>query len=277
MRYNIFIIILCLTFSMVGQNNSGRFVKLGHQTMIDRSFMECVYEHFVYDPIADKSQCEDWILEIGHKASRYGYYNKYQLDSLFAVDYPKGVTMHDFDQATKRLGRPRTTESFKSFGENKFSHYESIFMDQYCYEESIPVINWHLIADETEEVCGYQCKKAVAEFRGRTWTAWYAEAIQIDNGPWKFGGLPGLILKVEDSKKEHIFEAIQIRKSNKKIFAKVSSSEIKTDRKSFNRMMREFCMDAGSFLAGNPLAPTTVDGKSAVKKRRLFYNPIELD
>lgn len=54
-------------------------------------------------------------------------------------------------------------------------------------------------------------------------------------------------------------------------------SEIKTDRKSFNRMMREFCMDAGSFLAGNPLAPTTVDGKSAVKKRRLFFNPIELD
>lgn len=276
MRYNIFIIILCLTFSMVGQNNSGRFVKLGHQTMIDRSFMECVYEHFVYDPIADKSQCEDWILEIGHKASRYGYYNKYQLDSLFAVDYPKGVTMHDFDQATKRFGRPRTTESFKSFGENKFSHYESILMDQYCYEESIPVINWHLIADETEEVCGYQCKKAVAEFRGRTWTAWYCEDISVNNGPWIFGGLSGLIMKLEDSNKEHSFEAVQIRKGNKEFGKKSRSSLIKVDRKQFREVESEYRTNTKSFLSANPQAPKANDG-SAIPNRRLFFNPIELD
>lgn len=164
------------------------------------------------------------------------------------------------------------------FGDKqKLEVHDRIAMDSYAYEENVPTIEWRFLSDVAEEVCGYQCKKAVAEFRGRTWTAWYAEAIQIDNGPWKFGGLPGLILKVEDSKKEHVFEAIQIRNSHNNMHIDASSSEFKTDRKSFNRMMREFCMDAGSFLAGNPLAPTTVDGKSAVKKRRLFFNPIELD
>lgn len=34
---------------------------------------------------------------------------------------------------------------------------------------------------------------ATTQFRGLTYTAWFALDIPINEGPWKFHGLPGLI------------------------------------------------------------------------------------
>ena len=48
-------------------------------------------------------------------------------------------------------------------------------------------------------------------FRGRDYRALFTMNIPLSVGPWKFGGLPGLILKVEDAKQDYIFRAIGIR------------------------------------------------------------------
>lgn len=150
-------------------------------------------------------------------------------------------------------------------------------MDWYYYEEPIPQIEWNLVAG-TDEICGHECKKATTTFRGRNWTAWYTEEIPIDNGPWKFGCLPGLILKVEDDRKEHVFEAMQLRKSSREFGNFIHSFIITTDRQKFNKMMRDYKWDAGSFISNSSNMPTALDGTPAIKKNtRLFYNPIELD
>lgn len=63
---------------------------------------------------------------------------------------------------------------------------------------------WELI-NEKKEINGYQCYKAVANFRGRKWEAWYSPDIPINYGPWKFWGLPGLIFEVTDVDKIYNF------------------------------------------------------------------------
>ena len=239
--------------------------------------MECIYEHSTYDPFFDETRIADWILEIGHKASRYGNYNKYLLDSIFVADYNGKPTLDEFDKVSDKVGTCSLTETLKIFNEDKLNHYEDIFGDNYVYTEELPEFDWK-ISNETDEICGYRCRRATAEFRGRTWDAWYAEEIQISNGPLKFGGLPGLILKIEDEKKEHIFEAIQLRKSNKDFGYRLKSYRIPTDRKTFNKMMHDFRSDVSSFIVNSPLAPKNPDGTPAVlSKRRLFYNPVEID
>lgn len=64
---------------------------------------------------------------------------------------------------------------------------------------------WELHPDESKQIAGYEVRKATTHFRGRNYTAWYAPKIPIPAGPWKLGGLPGLILEAYDDVEEVIF------------------------------------------------------------------------
>ena len=63
--------------------------------------------------------------------------------------------------------------------------------------EKKPVMNWK-ITKESQKILGYACYKATTKFRGRDYIAWFTPDIPYNFGPWKLGGLPGLILKVEN-------------------------------------------------------------------------------
>ncbi len=82
-------------------------------------------------------------------------------------------------------------------------------------EEPITPVPWKIIGD-TCTILGYHCTKAEAIYKGRLWTAWYTEDIPIDQGPWQLGGLPGMILKACDSRKQWMFSAIKLEQVNGK-------------------------------------------------------------
>lgn len=84
----------------------------------------------------------------------------------------------------------------KKLYENLFERYA--LKTYYSVSEKIPEMNWKLYNEE-KKISNYNCKKAETSFRGRNYVVWYTEEIPISSGPWKFNGLPGLILSVEDS------------------------------------------------------------------------------
>ena len=75
----------------------------------------------------------------------------------------------------------------------------NILHTEYEYSEPLPTMNWIIIPDAIKEVCGYPCYGARVHFRGRDYTAWYCLDLPFNAGPWKFSGLPGLIMAVEES------------------------------------------------------------------------------
>lgn len=79
----------------------------------------------------------------------------------------------------------------------------------YIIGEKTPIIKWKL-SNETKIIKDYQCYKAFCEFRGRKYTAWYTLDIPTFFGPFKFHGLPGLILEIVDDRKEVSFIAKKI-------------------------------------------------------------------
>jgi len=81
----------------------------------------------------------------------------------------------------------------------------------YAYEEDVADIDWTLTAD-TATINGFLCQKASLNYGGRTWFAWFTDQIPISDGPYKFSGLPGLIIKVHDQKKHWVFNMSSISK-----------------------------------------------------------------
>ncbi len=86
------------------------------------------------------------------------------------------------------------------------------------YTENLPLFKWD-IGTETATVCGYECIKATCHWRGRDFTAWFTPDIPVQYGPWKFGGLPGLIMKVSDNEGIYSFEAVAVENGSFPIFA----------------------------------------------------------
>ncbi|MCJ7932734.1 MAG: GLPGLI family protein [Chryseobacterium sp.] len=63
-----------------------------------------------------------------------------------------------------------------------------------------------------EDIQGYKCKKATGKAGKRMYIAWFTYEIPINDGPYKFKGLPGLVLKVYDENKFFNFELLSITK-----------------------------------------------------------------
>ena len=61
-------------------------------------------------------------------------------------------------------------------------------------------LNWKILP-ETIVITNLNCQKAEVEYGGRQWIAWFTSEIPISDGPYKFRGLPGLIIEVFDDKK----------------------------------------------------------------------------
>lgn len=104
----------------------------------------------------------------------------------------------------------------KSSDANTITYYDNAGLDKYFYQESVDPWEW-VIGDSVKEVLGYECFEATTDFHGRHWTAWFTPEIPLLNGPWKFDGLPGLILEAESEGGEYRFVATGLQQSDKPI------------------------------------------------------------
>ncbi|PNW30228.1 GLPGLI family protein [Formosa algae] len=91
---------------------------------------------------------------------------------------------------------------------------ESVDSEIYLIFEKLPKISWDISFKDQDTILGQLCNKAVGEFRGRRYIAWFAMDIPVRYGPWKLQGLPGLILKVKDTASKVDFLAISLNVEN---------------------------------------------------------------
>ena len=106
---------------------------------------------------------------------------------------------------------------------------------QYRYTEQWPSMQWTL-KDEKQTICGYQCQKATCHWRGRDYVAWFTSAIPLKSGPWKFGGLPGLIMKIYDTKHLYTWEAVSVENGSFPIYQLDERRFKDSDRKKVLKM-----------------------------------------
>lgn len=166
-----------------------------------------IYEYrFVEDSTAkDQYKTEVMYLDIARKGSKFFSREKYISDSIMEEKIKKGS--HDFSKI--KFGMvPYTVE--KSYPDYKIILYNRLDTDEYKVTEDRK-LNWKILPDK-EKIGEFNAQKAVADFAGRQWVAWFATDIPIQDGPYKFYGLPGLIIKVKDRTYSHSFLLKGIKK-----------------------------------------------------------------
>ena len=135
------------------------------------------------------------------------------------------------------------------------------------YTEPWPLMQWTL-ADEQQTILGHRCQKATCRFRGRDFVAWFAADVPIKGGPWKFGGLPGCILKVYDVQKIYVWEAVAIERGTYKITQYPDKLYPKSTRKSVWQRQIKYNED---YL--NAIGWTSLEGRPTPKK--IHFEPLE--
>lgn len=76
-------------------------------------------------------------------------------------------------------------------------YFNEIFYNTHLFVKDKFKLNWKL-EDETKKINAFLCSKATVNFRGRDYIVWFTNEINTPFGPWKLGGLSGLILEVSD-------------------------------------------------------------------------------
>ncbi|WP_411897566.1 GLPGLI family protein [Elizabethkingia occulta] len=155
---------------------------------------------------------------------------------------------------------------------------------------TIPIkenLQWKILPDK-DKVGELVVQKATANYGGRNWKAWFSTEIPILDGPYVFSGLPGLIVKIEDEKKDYQFALTEIKKSGKQLFQRGKGLVLTWAQ--FQKLAKDYYNDPfKEYKAGQSKLRVTdehgnvqqIDYKdltlSEQKKIRETNNPIELN
>lgn len=99
----------------------------------------------------------------------------------------------------------KPTFVYKDLQLSKLTVGDFIISKQYLIADTLNNFKWK-VTSEHKKILNYTCTKATVNFRGRNYTAWFTEQIPLPLGPWKFGDLPGLIIKVTDNEGKFDYE-----------------------------------------------------------------------
>ncbi len=178
----------------------------------------------------------------------------------------------------KTMGTKFSYKIYKMYHPNKCIIYDNIIRDNYKYEETSYPLIWQ-ITSTTASIAGFKCSKATTSFAGRHYEAWFTREIPISDGPYKFSGLPGLIIKVNDTTNSYVFELLSLVKPAKVYIVKFPPGKVSTTTKATffkaSKEMREHAVDLA------PQYNVTIKNPDAVRahlaeRMKHANNPVEL-
>lgn len=205
---------LCLiSFIATGQISKVSLIPSPEQSLIN-----CTYKiTFQPDSTVKDVRVEYSRLLIGKNISKFETVGTQAGDSI-RNSYPEILTASNTnpqEYADKMLNIPYTRfhySIYKTVATNRLYCYDRVGTILYRYIEPDKLLTWK-IGQEKYNIAGYACQRATTEFAGRVFEAWFTREVPISEGPYKFYGLPGLIVKLHDSNNYYSFELVKLSKT----------------------------------------------------------------
>ncbi|MDR0961822.1 MAG: GLPGLI family protein [Mediterranea sp.] len=279
-----FFFLSCLCYAQVRIQGLNELSSLPLIAPIDTLDNADLHVHYQFSFVKDvrfptKYTNYSLILQIGPKLSRFSDYNSFFNDSIIVSQELQGVERNKILMGMmSRRNLPYSEEIFKNLSKDNYTVFDKIILDYFYYEEAVPPMEWTITAMEDTTLMGYTCGRATCHFRGRDYTAWFAPDIAIDNGPWKFHGLPGLILQVEEANREFIYRCTAFyRPRGAAPIYKKQNDYVKTTRKKWLNAKERAEKNPSKAMEGigQVVSRGNASPTAALKERP--YNPIELE
>jgi GLPGLI family protein len=219
---------------------------------------------------------EHFYLFIGDEKSKFISVNKWVRDSMI-VKMAKNFNGSHINMSKIKTPKTKFYEIiFKDYENNQIKVSDRIGGDVFLYSENISPYIWQVNKDK-KVINDFKVQKAVTEFAGRKYVAWFTEEIPIPQGPYKFEGLPGLIVQISDLENHYNFQLISFMelKGEKEIINFDNNKNyIKTTKKQLHQTKQDFFDDPISRI---PFDLTPQDKRRIKEKYKKQNNPIELD
>lgn len=192
MKFRVLLILLIISFNLKSQN---------HRFLYEyKSIPDSLHR--------DNIESELMALDVSEKFSKFYSYNNYKYDSISKSNIDKEIS--DSDLKIKKSKNSYII--IKDYPDFTISLISRIGQTKYNVKDE-RTLKWNILS-ENDVLGNFKIQKAETKFAGRKWMAWFTTEIPIQEGPYKFRGLPGLILKISDNTNSHSFVLVGIQKLN---------------------------------------------------------------
>lgn len=226
------------------------FTQTNKITKFKSTFIATYQFKFMPDTLQrDKYRNTDLLLFLNNDESYCLSADRYYNDSLIIDGHEKISNANSTESA---LNMARIPVGLRSTGQNylirkernikTITYFNNIALDEMYYQEPMNAVKWEL-KDSSIIINGFECKVASKRYLGRNYIAFYAPSIPIQDGPLKFNGLPGLIVKIKDDREEVDISLTSIKPFNGFARFYQSNNPIKTDRKKLYELLIEDFLD----------------------------------
>jgi len=130
----------------------------------------------------------------------------------------------------------------KDSSRKKIQRFTVLLRDVFKISEKSPVFRWK-IGTATGKIGEYNCQKATLTYSNRTWEAWFTPDIALQNGPYAFDGLPGLIVYMKDTGNNYEFSLTAIRKDEISDIHYLSAQPLEVMAKQLDKVQKDYYND----------------------------------
>ncbi|WP_196896085.1 GLPGLI family protein [Aureivirga marina] len=126
---------------------------------------------------------------------------------------------------------------YKNIAKKDYKAEKEFFGKRFLVVDKMPEYNWEM-TNETKKIGNYTCHKAIAKTEESTVTAWYTMQIPLSIGPDLYSGLPGMILEINDGKRQFLCTKITLN-PKKEIEIKIPKNGKKVKQEQFEKIVEK--------------------------------------
>jgi GLPGLI family protein len=123
--------------------------------------------------------------------------------SWYQFTFNNNKAVYKFDRLDEKTKLPWGSNNaedniwYSDYNEGTFTDQKFVFDNTYLLSDTLMKIDWKLVPNETREIAGFNCRKAVGIIFDSVYVfAFYTDEIVVNGGPMGIHGLPGMIMGI---------------------------------------------------------------------------------